>query len=213
VKLGIISDIHGDAVALRQALALLEAQGINQIVCAGDLVNKGADAADVIQVLTERAIPTVQGNHDTDACADGFILVYKNERDGIEIPFTHELSDDMQQYLSTLPHALSFQWEGKRIHMTHATTWDQITELRAETGAALFERIAADANADVVILGHTHIPMTVRVGNCLLVNPGCVYYGYPEYRSTCAVLTLPECAFRVFDVNSGAETDLLRLTL
>jgi putative phosphoesterase len=210
VKLGIVADVHGDAVALRQALSLLDRQGAEQIVCAGDLVSKGSDAAGVIGLLQARAIPTVQGNHDADACSDGFILVYKNERDGIDMPYTESLSDEMRCYLRTLPSALRFEWEGKRIVMVHASTWDQNIIIKSEGDRALLERLATEADADVVILGHVHEPMRANVGRCIIVNPGCVYYGYPEFRSTCALLTLPECALTVFDVNTGAEVQVTR---
>ncbi|MBI1258902.1 MAG: YfcE family phosphodiesterase [Chloroflexi bacterium] len=213
MKVGIIADIHGDSVALRKALALLEAQAVDQIICAGDMVNKGSDAAGVIALLQEHAIATVQGNHDFDACADGYILVYRNERDGIEIPYTHDLSTDMQTYLSSLPLALRFEWENQRLHMTHASTWDQITVLRADADQTLFQRVAAETSADVIIVGHTHVPMIIHVGDQLIVNPGCVYYGYPEFRSTCAILSLPERAFTVFDVDTGVEVEPERLSL
>lgn len=213
MKLGIIADVHGDAVALGQALALLDAHGAEQIVCAGDLVSKGSDAAGVVRLLQARAIPTAQGNHDVDTCADGFVLVYKNARDGIEVPYTEALTPAMSHYLSTLPPALTFEWEGKRLYMTHAVPWDQITILAPHSERGLFERTAAEANADVVILGHMHEPMLASVGGCLIVNPGCVYYGYPEFRSTCALLTLPECAVTVFDVMTGVEVQPARLDL
>lgn len=213
MKLGIVSDVHGDAVALRQALALLDAQGAQQIVCAGDLVSKGSDATGVVRLLQERAIPTVQGNHDADACADGFILVYKNARDGIEIPYTEALGDEMHLYLSTLPHRLTFAWAGKRLYMTHASTWDQVTVIDTSSERALFERVAVDADADVVILGHTHLPFLVSIARCLIVNPGCAYYGYPEFRSTCALLTLPEGEMTVYDVTTGEKIPYVSLTL
>ena len=213
MRLGIIADIHGDSVALHKALDLLDSFAVQQIVCAGDMVNKGSDAAGVIAQLQARAIPTVQGNHDFDALADGYILVYRNEREGIEESYTHDLSDNMQSYLSRLPLALKFEWEGKRIHLTHANTWNLTTLLRVDTDASLFRRTAAEAEADVIIVGHNHEPMLISVGDRLIVNPGCVYYGHPEFRSTCAILSLPERAFTVFDVNTGLEIAPTRMNL
>ena len=213
MKLGLIADIHGDSVALRKALDLLQARGVEQIVCAGDMVNKGSDADGVIALLKQQAIPMVQGNHDVDACADGFILVYRNERDGIEESFTLKLSVNMQSYLSTLPLALKFEWENTRIHITHASTWDQITLLSPDADPERFRRVAQEADADVIIVGHTHIPMIAVVGDQMIVNPGCVYYGYPEFKSTCAILSLPERDVTFLDVDTGAEIEPERMRL
>jgi predicted phosphodiesterase len=65
----------------------------------------------------------------------------------------------------------------------------------------------------VIILGHTHTPLIVSVGDQQIVSPGCVYYDYPEFRSTCAILSLPEREFTVFDVDTGEPFEPERLTL
>ena len=213
MKLGLIADIHGDSVALHKALALLQAQGVDQVICAGDLVDKGQDAEGVVEIIQSQNIPCVLGNHDADACADGFIFMERNERYGIEYSSEQDLSPALHAYLSTLPTSLKFEWAGKSIHLTHACTWDQITYLFPTAEASLFERIVREAAADVVILGHTHLPMIATVKGCLLINPGCVFYGYPEFRSTCAILSLPECTVTCFDVNTGAEIEPERVTL
>ncbi len=56
MKIGIISDIRSDAIALRKALDLLRAEGVDQIVCAGDLVNKGGDSEGVVRLIQSEAI-------------------------------------------------------------------------------------------------------------------------------------------------------------
>ncbi len=64
VKLGVISDVHGDPISLELAWARLTMLGAERIVCAGDLVGYGPDPDGVVAFLTERRIDSVRGNHD-----------------------------------------------------------------------------------------------------------------------------------------------------
>jgi predicted phosphodiesterase len=63
-RTAIISDIHGNHAGLVAALADIDRQGCDQIVCLGDLVEGGPDDEAVIETLQQRAIPCVRGNHD-----------------------------------------------------------------------------------------------------------------------------------------------------
>ena len=63
-RTAIISDIHGNHGGLVAALADIERQDCDQIVCLGDLVDGGPHNEAVIETLRSRAIPCVRGNHD-----------------------------------------------------------------------------------------------------------------------------------------------------
>ena len=63
-RTAIISDIHGNHGGLVAALADIEQQRCDQIVCLGDLVDGGPHNEAVIETLQKRAIPSVRGNHD-----------------------------------------------------------------------------------------------------------------------------------------------------
>lgn len=63
-RTAIISDIHGNHAGLVAALADIDHQGCDQIVCLGDLVDGGPENEAVIETLQKRGIPSVRGNHD-----------------------------------------------------------------------------------------------------------------------------------------------------
>jgi diadenosine tetraphosphatase ApaH/serine/threonine PP2A family protein phosphatase len=63
-KIGIISDIHGNLHALQSTLDTLEEIGVDRIVCCGDLVGYGAHPNEVVELIRERNIPAIAGNHD-----------------------------------------------------------------------------------------------------------------------------------------------------
>ena len=64
MKIAAMSDIHANPVALEKVLAEIDAAGVDQIVCCGDVVGYGPDPRGAIDILRSRRIPTVMGNHD-----------------------------------------------------------------------------------------------------------------------------------------------------
>ena len=63
-RTAIISDIHGNHAGLVAALADIDRQACDQIVCLGDLVEGGTENEAVIETLQQRGVPCVRGNHD-----------------------------------------------------------------------------------------------------------------------------------------------------
>lgn len=68
-RLALISDIHGNAVALEAVLRDVDSQRVDDIFALGDLVNRGADPAQCLALV--RGLPTVGGNGD-DYVVQGF---------------------------------------------------------------------------------------------------------------------------------------------
>ena len=63
-RTALISDIHGNHEGLLAALADIERQHCDRIVCLGDLVDGGPHNEEVIDTLQRRGIACVRGNHD-----------------------------------------------------------------------------------------------------------------------------------------------------
>ena len=212
MKLGLISDIHADLTHLRRALALLRERGADVILCAGDLVDGETEGEAAARFFRQQNILCVQGNHDrllSDPALVGIAERFPS-RSGLP-PSAEQLQADVVTnetiaYLRALPPSLRFEWDQRRVLLTHATTWDQATYVYSENPETLL-RIAAEADADVVIVGHTHKPMAVEVKGTWIFNPGSVYGGRAEpYTPTCALLDLPITRYQVFDINTGQRT-------
>ena len=65
--LAITSDVHANREALTAVLADIDAIGVDEIVCCGDVVGYGADPIWCVDKMIERGIRTVLGNHDEGA--------------------------------------------------------------------------------------------------------------------------------------------------
>jgi putative phosphoesterase len=196
--LGLISDIHADLKALKQALDILQGQAVEQIICAGDLVDKGYEGDAVVALIRERQIPSVMGNHD--------YMVYRNQQwlirnAGDQNPAL--VTQATMDYLDTLPEMLTFSFKGKWILLAHGSPWSNMEYIYSYSRREVYEQIARFYKTDVVVLGHTHEPMLVEAGDMLVVNPGSVCSTYADGSGTCATLSLPDCTFRVFNIRNG----------
>jgi putative phosphoesterase len=201
-NLAIISDVHADAHALAEALARIEAMGCVLVVCAGDIVDYGRSPDRVATVLRQRKIPCVLGNHDRWAL---------------------KASDRPERVLA--PHTLHFlrslakRWDsvvdGVRVSAHHGTPRSDMDGVSPDvaTGSDL-RKWLDQAEADVLVVGHTHVPFAVAApGGGMVVNPGTLLRELAPGQSavtggTFGVLELPGCAFRVFRVGDGTEMEI-----
>lgn len=199
MRLGLISDVHGDLAGLTQALDLLHARGAETILCAGDLVEKGDAGGAVIDLIRRQGIPCVRGNHDVAALGNQKWL---RENGDPTNPNYHArlIPDDALMWLDSLPMRLSFQWGGHRVLMAHGTPSSYMEYLYPNSPPDLFKRVASEAGADFVILGHTHRPMRVDVAGITILNPGSIF---SEGSGTCGLLDTAQGAFDVLRVSTG----------
>ena len=185
MKLGIISDIHGDRTALATALDRFEQiHQVDQVLCAGDLLGNGDGPDSVVSMVRRNRIVTVRGNHD-------------------DCPT--ELAQEDASFLKDLP----LDWEGtcggRRIFMCHGKPGNNIWGLyRDHLSDTLLNMMLRSLNADVLVTGHTHLPMCVQVERGCVVNPGSLFRSSFSARDTShsyGVLHLPELEFELFDVD------------
>jgi putative phosphoesterase len=198
MKIGLISDIHADLKSLHLALDILQGQHTEQIICAGDLTDKGTNGDAVVSLIRERNIPSVVGNHDWLADRNQHWLL---QNYGSSHPML--VTEETLHYLNTLPDTLSYTWEGLSIMVAHGTPWSRDEYVFSYSRQELFQQIVQLYEADVVILGHTHEPMLARVGDVWICNPGSVCGLQADGSGTCATLSLPDCTFRVFNLRTG----------
>lgn len=229
-KLAILSDVHADVEAVRDAFAQIERLGCSRIVCAGDLVDCGRFPEETIALLREREIPCIRGNHDRWALSRSDDP--EGMRRGIHGP--GQLSPEALAFLADLPTRYDAVIDGVRIAIRHGTPksdMEGIDPLLAIGPDA--RRWLAEADADVLVVGHTHIPFTIRAaGGGLIVNPGALLRDPAEGAQvgarrfdpqtgnfvpvdleggTFGVLDLPTKAFTVHRAKDGSEVEILRV--
>jgi putative phosphoesterase len=215
MKLGLLSDIHANADHLRRALLLLREHGAETILCAGDLVDGESEGNAAAQLIKTQAIPCVQGNHDyaLSGATAAHYAEWRKTWNEAELGFhpwqfsDDALTDDTIAYLRALPLTQRFEWDNRRILLTHASPWDQVSYIYANGRPAYLQRIAEESAAEIVILGHTHVPMAVELDGVWVFNPGSVDGNRDQpFNATCALLDLTVMRYQVFDINTGRPT-------
>jgi putative phosphoesterase len=203
MKLGLISDIHGDADALKAACAHLTRLQVDRIICAGDLAGYGPFPDRVVAFLQERGILSVRGNHDRWAVERG---AGKADPFGGGVPGEQALS-----FLESLPAHLLIEGAGRVAVVVHGSpSSDMEFVSRSTHPPAVLRRLLRDLECDVLVVGHTHQPMWYRSpAGRLVVNPGSVV-SVPVVDSsrTFAVVDLERLDVSIHGVESGEPVPL-----
>lgn len=203
MKIGIVSDVHGDSQVLALAIDLLRRKGAETIVSAGDLVIGTSAGRAAVALAQREGLICVQGNHDLSASQPRqrsplrslFVGDPENQADRVD--------EETAAILGAYPVQARFEADGKRVLLTHASPWDQTTYLYPQKPDVL--RLAAkQANADILIVGHTHTPMKATVSGVVIVNAGAIEGCRNEpFHRTCGLLDVPSSNYQVFSVDSG----------
>ena len=201
MKLGIVSDIHGDPLGLELAWAHLTVLGADRIVCAGDLVGYGPHPDRAIGFVRDHGIDAIRGNHDRWAI----------ERDqgvpGTPSTFGGGLpSAESVEYLTTLPTELLIDDGAGRIGVVvHGSPGDDMDFVTRQTHPThLLEHWLGRLGADLLVVGHTHKPMWFESSRGLVINPGSVISAPVVSTSrTFALLDWAERRVTFHDVESG----------
>jgi putative phosphoesterase len=177
----IITDIHGNLPALEAALGAIEEIGPDAVYCGGDLVGYGPWPNEVCRTIEERDIPTIYGNYDyaigrgEDDCGCAYVTQHDRELGQQSVAWTLEHTDQRSRdYMRELPFDLRFDLGGKRVRLVHGSPRKVNEYLFEDKPAKTFERIAAGADCDVLVFGHTHKPWIDEFGGVLFVNCGSV---------------------------------------
>ena len=143
--LGLISDVHGDLSSLQIALDFLQERGVDTILCAGDLVERGPDGDGVVQLIREREIPCVLGNHDEWAPDAQQWL-----RENADLDQDQILTEETLAYLSTLPLTRRFTWEDRWVLLAHGSPKSNMDTLYPHSPSRKFKIIARESYASKI---------------------------------------------------------------
>ena len=191
MKAVIISDIHGNLEALRSL-----PETFDELWVLGDLVNYGPEPGGVVDFIQTNADAVVRGNHDH---AVGF-----NEDPRCSRPFQEMadvmkeytrsvLSDAQKQFLRDLPLTKTCAAEGMQVVFCHAVPSDPLFAY-CLPDADRWQAELEQAGADVLFVGHTHIPFVREFGTRMVVNPGSL--GQPKTGT-------PAARYAVWDTTRG----------
>jgi len=166
-KIAIIADIHGNLPALEAVLAEIDAEGVERIVCLGDVATLGPQPREVIARLRKLGCPVVMGNPDA---TDLF-----GQTEYFDQWCAAQLTADDLAYLRTFQPTVSVPLvDGATLLCYHGSPRSFDERITAETTDDALHEMLANTPAQVYAGGHTHHQMMRRYRDAIVLNPGAV---------------------------------------
>lgn len=162
--IGIISDVHGNHVALAAVLERLDAMGASKIICLGDVAGYYSQINECCDALRARNIFTLMGNHDL-YLASGTRCPRSNSANRCLDYQRSVISATNLAWLAGLPEAATVHG----IRVVHGGWNDPIDEYMKPT-AEYFSHLGGNHFAS----GHTHVPCVHASQGKTYCNPGSV---------------------------------------
>jgi predicted phosphodiesterase len=156
-RVAVISDVHANWHALEAVLEAIEREEPEEIWCLGDLVGYGPRPNPCCAAVEQRAALCLAGNHDLGVLGELDLAEFAGDA-VVAARWTRDVLDERSRsYLE------SVRPVGRRdgVELFHASprdpVWDYV--LSAEAAAAAF----ALTEAPLVLVGHSHVPLAVRL--------------------------------------------------
>lgn len=216
MRIAIFSDVHGNAIALGAVLAdIAAAGGVDATWVIGDVSDMGSDPVGCIarlQGVPELAI--VRGNGDR--------AVVRSDADSLAARLPDLSPDDVRLELMYVEEAAwargaitmagQLAWlaslplevretlpDGTRVLLVHASPGtDEGTGFRAGQLDNEMRAIWGSSEAELVLVGHTHIPLDRTVDGVRIFNTGSVSNPVTkDHRAMWALLDIDESGYRI----------------
>lgn len=177
MRIGFISDVHGNFTALEAVLADIKQQNIDQLICLGDTITLGPQPVEVLNTLREWKTVNLMGNHD--------LAILDPEHAGKYEITDHLIPDLYWGRERLLPEDFEFLRSFKDTHVIHFPNGIDMLAfhgsplstthlIQATTETEKLDEYFAGRAETVFIGGHSHIQLHRRYGKKLILNAGSV---------------------------------------
>jgi predicted phosphodiesterase len=177
VKIGILSDIHGNDIALKAMLKEAEFLGVEQLYVLGDCVGYYYRPDKVMELLSAWPMEMIQGNHE------GMLSRIRHDKSeekrigrrygsGLRIAL-EKLTDAQISEFCSLPPSKLISANSLKIHLAHGSPWDRDYYIYPDKVAREQEKFKS-IDSDYFFLGHTHYSFVFTRDEQTIVNVGSI---------------------------------------
>ena len=174
MRVALVSDVHGNAVALETVIAELEREPPDAVVCLGDLIQGGPDPGRCADLVQERGWPVVLGN------ADAFVLDVASAASGVEAVTERQLaqrawtleqlSEDQRAFVASFRPTVELGVGPRTLLACHAVPASFDPVVLPSTPEEEFRAHLDGVEADLVAAGHVHLQFVRRAGATLWIS-------------------------------------------
>jgi predicted phosphodiesterase len=205
-RIALISDLHGNELALRQVLGDIRRAGVDQVACLGDVATLGPRPREVLAMVRESCDLFILGNHDE------YLFDSSQARSHTGSPLVLGAVEQCRSELSTeeIDFVKSFErriavplTNGTQLLLFHGSPDSNNCDLLSETPELVLAEHLGDRQAIVMAGGHTHIPMLRQHRGRWLVNPGSAGLAFERFVAGAPPTLVPHAQYAIVESRGG----------
>jgi putative phosphoesterase len=211
MKIAILSDIHGNYVALNAVLRELKGESIDQFICLGDVAGTGPQPRECLESIQQLNCAVVMGN------VDAWLLDPKltNPDDGdtkiieeIDMWCAEQLSDEHREFIASFKERVSLKSHKLLAFHGSPRSFDDV--INSTTPLSELEPMLNNTDAEILVGGHTHEATVRRLGDSLYINPGSIGLPFEINRETGDVGSPPWAEYALIEFSDSTTAIELR---
>ncbi|MEO7716976.1 MAG: metallophosphoesterase family protein [Capsulimonas sp.] len=184
-RLAIFSDIHANLPAMEVVAEHIRNGDYDGVYCLGDIGGYAAQPNEVQDLIQSMGCPTIMGNYDegvgfeNETCGCNYVKPFDIKMSDVSFFWTREhTSNEHKTWLRELPRQIRLKVEDLDVLLCHgspSSTTEYLFETRSDSYLSKFTVGGRDdAQANVIVFGHTHVPFHRELSGVHFVNTGSV---------------------------------------
>ncbi len=181
MKVAVLSDIHGNGVALQYAINDLKSLGIKKIIILGDIIMKGPMPSQSLEMLKDKdleIIAWIKGNTDLwlEEITDVWIPSTRREKE-LYLYYKYakdNLKEEQIVFLKELPLECSINLNGISILCVHGTPQSIVEAIDSSVTEEEIKKAIKGVEEQVILSGHSHTSFIGEVDDRIIFNVGSI---------------------------------------
>jgi putative phosphoesterase len=213
MRIAVISDMHGNAVALEAVEKDMQGHRIDEVVCLGDAIQGGPQPAAVVHQLQRLGCPVVMGNADAwllsgiETADEGIPPERLKKMGEIRAWSLSQLTEADRTFISSFQPTVTISLEENLnllcFHGSPVSFDDVILPTAPEEE---FQKHLGAYSDHILTGGHTHAQQIRRNGNHFFFNPGSVGFAYSHNQPGDRFHADPWAEYAILTVEDGQRS-------